>query len=1438
MRILFKNNNLSRFVQRTLVFGIGVVFCVCIYFVGVTSVQAASEDVSIGSRFTSIVTEVLRQMDGVAAYTAQAIRAVFEEKDTEEILEVTPQSRVEQDRFPTASGRVPFSGSQTGTLIINAPLSLYDRLVVSKESNLATTSVRGLLRGDRATFEEVLAPSATFDELTVHGSSAADSFLGRTLSIREAAEMAVLTVMRDAFIRGMATVHTLTVEDLSTLNSLLVNGEATINGPLLSHGGILTNGADVNLGDGSLFASNVVYEVLAGEGVTITGASSSPTISVKSAGVISLNGETGELEIQEGTDIDIVDFRISNGSTLFSVRARGGCNGCLTDLDVSNSLTLTSGSIDGIVIGANETAAAFVSTLAISTSTATTTSFQVFGTGTSTFGGSINLESGCFSVNGVCIASASTTLYTGLTDTPSTLTVGALQYVDAAGTALTQSPNLVFDGSSFSIGTSSPRAMLTVDGSGAFAGAVTLSATTSLLDRSVLSFYDADNSNYVGLRASSTVSSNVVFTLPATDGAANEVLVTNGSGQLSFIDPASITGVIDTFIGLTDTPREYATGSIPYESSSVLSFSTDFVFDGSSFGVGTSSPSATLTIDGSSLFTGAIELQDTLSLRGQSDLRFYNTANSYYAALRAPSSLGGNIVWDLPISDGSVDEVLVTNGSGQLRFEPVSAVGGGVDTYLKLDDTPSSYIAGALQYASSSSAKLTQSNKFVFNGTSLGIGTNNPTSELTVYGSTYFGFDATTPGLVFNDASNAVSIGTTNTGALLNVEGGSIKQQGGRVGDEYEPQLVSSLNMPDSVYAIEVKGDRAFVATRFVGNDLSIVDISNVAAPRVIGAVPLPASANDVFVSGQYAYVVTDVSGDDFHIIDISNSAVASVVGSINLPSSAFGVSVYGHHAFVTTSNTGDDFHIIDVSDPTSPKLISSLDFNANGSSVAVSGGYAYVVTTAPNYFLAIDITDPKIPVIVSSSTLPADGTAVQVQGDVVFVGTNSVGDDFHIIDVSNPANPTTISSMGLSSGATGLSVAGSYAYVSTSGTGDDLHVIDISDRTNPVEVGSVDMSLSALDVVVVGRYLYAGSESAGDDFHIYDITGVETQSVLTHSLESGALSVRGDLTAGGMAFIGSGVRIGIDGIQTDGSLIVQGDRASYLSGNLAIGTTTASSTLTVGGDLTVHNGTAFFESIQSTDLLGGAVNLTTDANGNIIRDPSDIRLKENIETIDDALSSLLKLRGVRYEWKDKVRFGTQSEIGFIAQEVDPILPEVVRKGGDYWSINTRNILAVVVEAVKEIWAELQGTQDEVAELRSRVEDLEAQLEETKEGDVSLENEDVTGNVSQEPQTDSGADDTEEMSEAEEGGISSESEEDPEDTVETEPPTDSEADKSDIKETGSETKETPEEITGSDGVISDSTDEENFSGDDLQESEGGRSMHTTEDEKISEGDEI
>ena len=60
------------------------------------------------------------------------------------------------------------------------------------------------------------------------------------------------------------------------------------------------------------------------------------------------------------------------------------------------------------------------------------------------------------------------------------------------------------------------------------------SSTVNLLTQSELRFQDTTGGQYVGLRASTTVSSSFTLNLPVADGTSGQAIVTNGSGVLSF----------------------------------------------------------------------------------------------------------------------------------------------------------------------------------------------------------------------------------------------------------------------------------------------------------------------------------------------------------------------------------------------------------------------------------------------------------------------------------------------------------------------------------------------------------------------------------------------------------------------------------------------------------------------------------------------------------------------------------------------------------------------------------------------------------------------------------------------------------------------------------------------------------------------------------------
>jgi hypothetical protein len=95
----------------------------------------------------------------------------------------------------------------------------------------------------------------------------------------------------------------------------------------------------------------------------------------------------------------------------------------------------------------------------------------------------------------------------------------------------------------------------------------------------------------------------------------------------------------------------------------------------------------------------------------------------------------------------------------------------------------------------------------------------------------------------------------------------------------------------------------------------------------------------------------------------------------------------------------------------------------------------------------------------------------------------------------------------------------------------------------------------------------------------------------------------------------------------------------------------------------------------------------------------SDERLKKNIKPIDNALADICQLEGVTFDWKDT---GTQGQ-GFIAQQVEPIIPDVVNTDEDTGmkSINYVGLIGHLVEAIKTQQTQIDDLKAEIQSMKS-----------------------------------------------------------------------------------------------------------------------------------------
>jgi len=114
----------------------------------------------------------------------------------------------------------------------------------------------------------------------------------------------------------------------------------------------------------------------------------------------------------------------------------------------------------------------------------------------------------------------------------------------------------------------------------------------------------------------------------------------------------------------------------------------------------------------------------------------------------------------------------------------------------------------------------------------------------------------------------------------------------------------------------------------------------------------------------------------------------------------------------------------------------------------------------------------------------------------------------------------------------------------------------------------------------------------------------------------------------------------------------------------------------------------------------------------------SDKRLKRNIHTIPDALDKVQKLRGINFEWKEDSPVEPGVRMGFIAQEAEKVIPEVVSKSGEYYTMQYAPITALLVEAIKEqqrIIDRQEKKLEELEMLKKELELLKNEMERLKE---------------------------------------------------------------------------------------------------------------------------
>lgn len=163
-------------------------------------------------------------------------------------------------------------------------------------------------------------------------------------------------------------------------------------------------------------------------------------------------------------------------------------------------------------------------------------------------------------------------------------------------------------------------------------------------------------------------------------------------------------------------------------------------------------------------------------------------------------------------------------------------------------------------------------------------------------------------------------------------------------------------------------------------------------------------------------------------------------------------------------------------------------------------------------------------------------------------------------------------------------------------------------------------------------------------------------------------------------------------------------------SGNTGIGDTTPDAKL----DVDAASGNLLILAQSGTQRalvdINGNMTISGKFNSNGIEELSDARYKKNIQPLESVLEKVLQVEGVTYNWRveefPERSFGTQTEIGFIAQELEKQFPELVSNSSNgYKSVQYSHMVPVLLEAIKE-------QQEKISILEKSYKDVTSQMNE------------------------------------------------------------------------------------------------------------------------------
>jgi hypothetical protein len=224
------------------------------------------------------------------------------------------------------------------------------------------------------------------------------------------------------------------------------------------------------------------------------------------------------------------------------------------------------------------------------------------------------------------------------------------------------------------------------------AGGVTLSGTTTLSSFATAGVVMNSAGGALSTRALTDgqifIGSTGAIPTAGTISGTN-ITVNSTAGAISLVVPQSVaTSASPTFasLALTNATNQLTLGNTNTTTLSAPTTGTSRTYTipdtggtSSSFVMTNSSAEQTIaggvTLSGTTTLSGATVATNSITLNATNPLRFADTDSSNYVAFRSAGVVTSNVTWTLPATDGTIDQSLVTNGTGTLGWKTVTPPG-------------------------------------------------------------------------------------------------------------------------------------------------------------------------------------------------------------------------------------------------------------------------------------------------------------------------------------------------------------------------------------------------------------------------------------------------------------------------------------------------------------------------------------------------------------------------------------------------------------------------------------------------------------------------------------------------------------------------------------------------------------------------------------------